>query len=682
MSNTTSQQEFDKRKRLIELGIVKEKLTIARNAQQHNHQLALKELEVDKINVEHEIESINFELAQLESENITEHALIDHVTSNQQPHETYRRDMLWQLRLMMSEKPSVFSSESVTSYMEHFDLRTGPASQVDYLQNQIKPINKKHLPESVRYFNAAAILPYIPTSDKNLQQQQLDHIQSFIGNRTFEHVIIFVQSETKHQTAEALAKLSRPDRYTVVKHPTEPKLVTVLEFCKEQIMSQDGEESLFVLAAPLYHPDLSIEIVKQFDLTNRLIVIGHDKNKYWENGVVVFDNTLLSKKIDKKIKFFDETGLEQFVSDMKSQHVECLGLTPGDHLKCKKSLADKNSSLSINRPDSRNINHPDPSKIKLDNFVNGDTCEWSPGLAYYEDRLSGEPGKFFERDAGRLFYTHTNEMCVFYLCCEKEIDNGQLIRSIAKFFELTPSQKYSFDLHIVTDGCNDTPGLTNKIKNLASRSGVRCVGDIQVSIVNIPENDNIFTYDIAALKSSGYVPKMGASHGVNQLFYDGVKHMYTNYKQYSKYLMLETDCQPLCRFWFDRVLLCCEDILQDYVVAGSKHKGSSNMHRNTNYADHLNGVAVYNNTPGLLKLLEGGQQYIERHVSKNPDSPIMNFDVGNYLWAKQNSFTEHMVDLVCISNYSSKENKDITVRNVLKRHPETVILHKKFGVGD
>lgn len=677
-----SQQEFDKRRRLIELNLVKEKLTIARNAQQHNHQLALKNIEVDTINVEHEIESINYELTQLESENIVEHALTEHTTGSQQLCEMYRRDMLWQLRIMMSENPSVFSSESVTSYMEHFDLYTGPVSQVDYLHDQIKPIVKKHLPEAIRYFNAVAILPYIPTSDKNLQQQQLDCIQSFIGNRTFEHVIILVQSETKHQTDETLARLARPDRYTVVKHPTEPKLTTVIDFCKEQIMSQEDEESLFVLASPLYHPDLSIEIVKQFDLTNRLIVIGHDKNKYWENGVVVFDNTLLNKKIDKKIKFFDETGLEQFVSDMKSQHVECLGLTPGEFIKCNKSQADTNLSLNVNKPDNRNRSQPDTSKIKLDNFVNGDICEWSSSLVYYEDRLSGEPGKFFERDAGRLFYTYTDEMCVFYLCCEKEIANGQLLRSIAKFFEYTPSQQHSFDLHVVTDGCRDLPGLTNKIKDLADRSGIRCINDVQVSIIKIPERDNIFTYDIAALKSSGYVPKMGASHGVNQLFYDGVKHMYTQYKKYSKYLMLETDCQPLCRFWFDKVMLCCEDILQPYAIAGSKHKGSSNMHRNTDYADHLNGVAVYNNTPDLLKILEGGQQYVEQYVSKNPDSPIMNFDVGNYLWAKQNSFTEHMVDLVCISNYSSKENKEVTIRNVLKRHPETVILHKKFGVGD
>lgn len=664
--------------RIQELNILLERYKFDRNVIINTYQSTLKQNEYDNLKLQNEQNNLRETLKKLKNE---PELPVSETTNSTSSEQTFRRDMLWQTKLSMLTEPSCYNNDVVEQFNIYHSENTSAKSQVNYIGKKAIPIADKQIPEARKYFNTLIITAFIPSSDSEFCDKQIECIQRHIDNSSYEHVVIFYQDNTNHKCHEHLNRLNRGDRFTLISQPSEPKVVDAIQLCKEQVMDDNSTDNIYILASPLFYADMSINILKKFDLTGKCLAIGSDKYIYWEMGYIAIDSTVLNKKFSKKIKFLDYTGIEQVLYDLKQQNVECLNLTPTDYLKVYNDISNITSlavhdELQLNKPDMRNRKSLTTEQTTFKNFVNGDCCEWKPGMIYYEDRLSGEPGKFFETKAGRLFYTATRKLCVFYLCCEQEITSGALYRSINKFVNLPSTQHHSFDLHICVDKCTSPENVKLQIDNILKRSGICYINNIFINIIPIPDKNNIFTYDVKTLINTGYIPPMGASHGVNQLFYDGLKKMCTY--SYENFLMLETDCQPTADCWFDQCFDYCENTTQ-FTIAGSKHKGASDMHRNTEYADHLNGVAIYKNCPQLLDILDGGQKYIEEYIRKNQTNPIINFDVANYMWAKKTDIINYLVDVPFISNYSSKENKELTVKQVLKRHPETVILHKKFG---
>lgn len=661
--------------RIEELDLLLQKYKFDRNCQNNAYQSTIKQLEHDHLKVSNEQQHLKNQLEQLKTQHVMEDDL-PRQTSNTTT--TFRKDMLWQTKLSMLSQPSCYNSEVVEQFNQFHEENTTTESLIRHVESLSTPIVTSQVPEARRYFNTLLITVFIPSDDPELCKLQIECIQRHIDNSSYEHVVVFYQNTATRTADKHLSKLTRDDRYTLIPQTSAPKVVDATQFCMEQIMNDSDAANMYIFANPLSHADLDINMLKKIDLTNRCVVIGHDKHRYWDNGFVVMDGTTLCKKFDKRTKLLDSIGVEHMLHDMKNQHVECLNLSSAGYLSIhNETVADsKHHELQLNRTDSRNRKQLSLDQITYKNFVNGDCCEWSPGMIYYEDRLSGNPGKFFETRAGRLFYTTTKQLAMFYLCCEQEIQSGSLYKSLVKFLNRPATQHHSFNLHVCVDRCASPGTVKSKIESLLKSRGVCYVDEIIIDIIPIPEKDNIFTYDIKSLLQTGYIPPMGASHGVNQLFYDGLRTM-SKYS-YENFLMLETDCQPTTDYWFDRCREFCENHT-DFVIAGSTHKGASDMHRNTDYADHLNGVAIYKNDSRLLQLLDGGQKYVKTYITKNSTNPIINFDVANYMWVKENDLQDYLMDVPFISNYSSKENQELSVSKVLRRHPETVILHKKFS---
>ena len=90
-------------------------------------------------------------------------------------------------------------------------------------------------------------------------------------------------------------------------------------------------------------------------------------------------------------------------------------------------------------------------------------------------------------------------------------------------------------------------------------------------------------------------PELGYTSGANLLFYDSIDMMFeTDYKDF---LMLECDTKPMRKNWFDVIHSYCQK--HSFEIAGSTYKGSASWHSDSEYKDHINGVAIYRNSKVL-----------------------------------------------------------------------------------
>lgn len=665
--------------RVVELNKQLEVHSVNHNACQHNWHLQVKQLELAKLEIENQLAITNAELTDLEIEENGTNISKQNIDTCPDV-ETFRRDMLWQTYIMMGKYSTAFTSDTSELFRNFFDANTGSKKQNDRCMHLAKPLIQRQIPTCSKNFNTVLITTYMYESDKTVKEKLLNSIQRCIDNSSFEHIVIMVTNHPRYDLMSDLNSLDLKDRASIIESDRPAKFTDVQELCRDQIAKDADENTAYVLSNPGCYYDMDALLIKKFDLSNRVLCLGSKDNLYYQMDAIVLDDSWLTLKLKSKANFVDYIGMEQFVSELHTKQFECINLSAGGYIRTIRGT----SNMYVNRENCNKQNMYNtvqlkPSDINYDNFVNGDTCEWNKDLPYYTDRLKGQLGTYFETNAARLFYMYTNQLAVFYLCCEREIISGQLEKSLRLFTENTPSQQYSFDLLVCVDKLENPEAVKEHLNRIVEVVGCNCINKIDVKLIPIPPEDNVFTYDISSYINQPHKPRLGASHGVNQLFYDGLKQMMS--EKYKHLLMLETDCQPVQKYWFDTCLTYCEKD-PDFVVAGSKHKGASDMHRNTDYANHINGVALYRNDDRLAQLLTGGEEYLEAHVKKNKDKPVMNFDVANYLFAKNEKLEEYLVDTKFISNYSSAENKETSVKRVLTRHPDTVILHKKFGSKD
>lgn len=270
-------------------------------------------------------------------------------------------------------------------------------------------------------------------------------------------------------------------------------------------------------------------------------------------------------------------------------------------------------------------------------------------------------------------------MCVMILCCAKEVEDGRLKRMMYKFFNESCASRKTFDVYICVD---QSKYHMKKIQQHADKiqSTCTCVNHVYIYDAQIPSQDNVFVYDVDVWnKQRERDPdslRLGTTSGVNIQFFQSMKHVISTNKRYKHVLMLETDCTPITTSWFDQIHKYCENT--EYVVCGSRYRGESSDHKTRWYHDHLNGVAVYRNTRTLRQLLNRAERVIEKHVN-NPNTieKWMNFDVAMLVAATELDVSDQLVDTSLIANYSDASSTDLTIDQVLNRHDDTVILHKK-----
>lgn len=583
--------------------------------------------------------------------------------------------LVWPLKLLLDHVPNCISPSHGSQVRDLF-RKTGPREQIEKIQDEfVISTDIDKLPR--RYDTCVMMLSYCREESNTLRESIQQTLYKNIHNEDIDSIVVYVSNDNPKIDVvdELLGENSENPKLAIIEQSSPATYTEMFAFIEQH--KQSLNNACFIMAKP----DVELRDVnklKNISATNRVICISEPSNRYWQTDAWMVDGTVTGQSLPEMLHVGCDNSAEKFLANMHISKVEIRNISVGGHVMCSRGSEARYVHKRVATAKDNTRQWPFCDQIEQDNYIVGDVCASSKYNFYYTDRYSGIPSNCLVRNIKELTHTHTNEMCVFFMTCDKEIKNGCLYRAISNIFSTTPSIKKSFNLHICVDSCSNPLGVISNIKNILRSVEATCVSDVFIENADLTPEENVFTYDMN-LYSTLPQQALGASNGINKTFYDTMQMMQqANRGKYKNMLMFETDCTVLKENWFDTCVNYCRDA-KHFAIAGSKYSGIEEGHRVTYYAGHLNGVAIYKNCEELTKILKGGKQYIKQWISNQDVSKkIMNFDVGNYMYVKENAMEHLFIDVDFISNYSSVENTHLTTEQVLERHPDTVILHKKY----
>ena len=281
----------------------------------------------------------------------------------------------------------------------------------------------------------------------------------------------------------------------------------------------------------------------------------------------------------------------------------------------------------------------------------------------------------------------TKKLAVFDPGTKFEFDSGVVEDTLNKYLAHKPSDEYCFDFFFLYNA-----GDNEYYKKLKEYEKHPNINRIILLNQNIPKEldtyhkDCILRYDGAKLYHEllpppDVIPPLGGTSGPNLSFYIAIDMMVSEMYDYENYFMIENDSFPCEEYWFDHILEYIDKLPRDYLIAGSTYKGHQKWHHVLNYKDHLNGVAIYNNTPALLKFIQEGRKYHETMVT--PENWSVNFDIALDKFSKTTrgrdltKNRELLIDTDFITNVSDPLDSYLTQDNVKSLEPNTIIIHQK-----
>tara|TARA_B100000085_G_scaffold285631_1_gene322610 strand:+ start:9543 stop:12161 length:2619 start_codon:yes stop_codon:yes gene_type:complete len=263
----------------------------------------------------------------------------------------------------------------------------------------------------------------------------------------------------------------------------------------------------------------------------------------------------------------------------------------------------------------------------------------------------------------------TKELCVFFVCTENEIINEGVESTLWSYLNLIPSVEWKIDIFIFLNKIVDTKKIEIIIDRVEKNPWVN---KLEVVSLDLCEKEDVFWYPWLKTPKPKVMPEYGYTSGANLLFYRSIRLMMGKKENYKNLLMLEADSIPLQKNWFDKIFNFCKE--NDFEIAGSKYKGDQECHYESEYKDHLNGIAIYRNSEKLEEILKGGEEIIK---NKMPPSGYLNFDIANFLFYKNHLDKYTLLDIEMIINMSDPRDFYIEESEVLDRYPKSLILHKK-----
>lgn len=266
---------------------------------------------------------------------------------------------------------------------------------------------------------------------------------------------------------------------------------------------------------------------------------------------------------------------------------------------------------------------------------------------------------------------YTKALSIVYACTKAEFDSGELEKSISRYISRKSSKTYSFDLFIIVD-----QGDEEHYAPLLDFESDRNINKIIIHSLRISDKENIYIRSKHSLKKFQEMgePSLGLSSGPNNLFFGAMN--YLSDKDYENYLLLETDTRPVKYFWFDLLVKYSKN---NFLIAGSSYKGNCEIPKEALWAKHLNGVAIYKNSPELHNLLKQSKQLIVDKVKNRKDSCMINYDIAIFYSAQNNNLDSGLIDTNFITNISLGPDIKIKEQEILLKHRKTVVLHQKIN---
>lgn len=272
-----------------------------------------------------------------------------------------------------------------------------------------------------------------------------------------------------------------------------------------------------------------------------------------------------------------------------------------------------------------------------------------------------------------------NQLVVVLLNTQREYLAGHTHKCLDAFFKTTASIDKKIDILIYFN-----KGDTSQYNDLLEYKDCANVNDIKIYSHQLSDLDDLYARTPKELKKMKLqkMPNLGGSAGPNNLFFNTMTSLVGS--EYRDLLMLEPDTQPIQDRWIDKILEYCDS--EKFLVAGSCYRGNQDLYTFGEWTGHLNGVAIYRNSPMLGLLLKYSKSLIEHEVELLSNN-FISFDVAMHTFSCTLSGRKHfnnrdlphnqLIDCSIISNYSLPQDAGTTIESVKKEHPQTIILHKK-----
>ena len=262
-------------------------------------------------------------------------------------------------------------------------------------------------------------------------------------------------------------------------------------------------------------------------------------------------------------------------------------------------------------------------------------------------------------------------LCIFFVITEREIEDGEFESCIFRYLDFNPTQNHSVDFFVFINKISSTEKIEKMSKIIESSNFVDKITFINL---NLSQELDCFWYpwSFSQKIKPKEKPKLGYTSGANVLFYDAIEYMLeTDYKDF---LMLECDTKPVRRNWFDVVYNYCKR--HRFEIAGSTYKGISESHTDSEYKDHINGVAIYRNSKKTKELIAKSKKIVERECG---NTDYLNFDVANLIakMEEDDSKKFSLRDTEIIVNISDPVDQNTTDDEIRENFNKAVIAHQK-----
>lgn len=266
------------------------------------------------------------------------------------------------------------------------------------------------------------------------------------------------------------------------------------------------------------------------------------------------------------------------------------------------------------------------------------------------------------------------KLALFFPCTHQEYHNKSLHNAARRLVDTNTHTLRKFDIFFVFNKSH-----ARDYEDLKIFGNNSCVQNIYIHSLDLNSHEDIYIQPWKIKNTPTEIPKLGLSSGPNLSFYRGLEYLFDHKNNYSHILLLETDVFFLMNHWLDKIHSFC--LHNKFSIAGSKYKGLNEGHKRGQYKDHLNGVAIYSNTPECKKILKKSEQVNEDFVKAG--NHFLNFDIAIDIFRQLDkgeliSGDHKFIDTDFIINCSDADSDAfLTKKDILNNFPNALLLHQK-----
>lgn len=669
--------KIDARERLKQIDIEIQKLHVKSRCIEHRASVHSNEAQLERLENRGVIEKLEAERLSIEKE-ITDN-IQTNIMTNVFDKSTIER-LAWPVKLFFDQNPEIFPDEYAEKALSVFSETNNPATQILNAREEILNTRETDLPNK----STARLNLVITVKEYKCIMNCSELVESIKSHcDLFDNVYIFIDTCNETQASKLLSLIRKDNVVFFIEKGIKMKHVFT------SLLEAGAPDDIFLLAEThCIFEDNVKRLKKIITYDSDIICLSRPVvNNYWSlNGICVNINTVHTGVEHLKWNnnwSLNSNSFEQICSSFHEQmHFDIRNVGIGNHVMY--TIHDQISQQSKQPETKEDLKLqwpylPRGEVIQSNDYICGDICRYSNANYMYDDRFDGKLGDYFVRDFKSLCYAPITDIGVLLMTSYKQLFGKMFNACLTSLFDdHRPSNTSRVDMFICI---NNTPFdvnldqlhelITSKIKK---HTYGYMVNDVNLINIDLSPDEDVFTYsfkEYLALNKSNRL-YLGGSHGINKQFFDCMSIFKDTYKDYDYILLLEPDCKILKNCWVDELLERIE-LNPGKLIYGSFYKGVANITER----DHINGVAIYNNTSELHALLEAAQKYIIRNVQL-ANQWIVNFDVAvTRVAIDRNTLNESVIDTNYITNVSTVKDLTTSEAEVINEHPNTIVLHKK-----